>query len=72
MIMTSQEAADYLRISEITLRKSRSKGCLFGYPTPPYRKFGQLVRYRKPDLDAWIALTEEGTVADVQICGYGR
>jgi len=68
MIMTSPEAADYLRIAEQTLRNSRSTGRLFGYPTPPYRKFGTLVRYRKPDLDAWIALTEEGTSAEVGVC----
>lgn len=61
MIMTPKEAAEYLKISEVTLRKSRSTGKLFNYPTPPYRKFGVLVRYRKPDLDAWIALTDEGT-----------
>jgi predicted DNA-binding transcriptional regulator AlpA len=72
MIMTSQEAADYLRISEGTLRRSRSTGYLFGFPTPPYRKLGHIVRYRKPDIDAWMALTTEGTSADVQICGYGR
>lgn len=68
MLLTSAEAAEYLAISERTLRDSRYKGKLFGYPTPPYRKLGKLVRYRKPDLDAWIALTQEGTSACVGVC----
>ena len=66
--MTSYEAADYLKISEGTLRNSRSKGYLFGYPTPPFRKLGSLVRYSKTDLDAWIALTEEGTSVCCGVC----
>lgn len=74
MIMTSQEAADYLRIAEQTLRNSRSTGCLFGFETPPFMKLGHLVRYRKTDLDAWLALTQEGTEAQthqlgVRVCG---
>lgn len=44
---TPQEAADYIRISKIALAVRRSKG----QGNIKYSKRGNLVRYRKRDLD---------------------
>ncbi len=49
-VMTTQEAAEYLRCSTQHLEISRHKG-----GGPKYVKFSRLVRYRKVDLDAYLA-----------------
>lgn len=52
-LMTVSEAASYCRLSRPTLDRYRMTG-----EGPRFAKFGQgkgAVRYRKEDVDAWIA-----------------
>ncbi|MEL7684412.1 helix-turn-helix domain-containing protein [Citromicrobium bathyomarinum] len=49
-IMNVEEAADYVRLGTSTLNRFRVTG-----GGPRYAKLGGAVRYRKADLDAWIA-----------------
>lgn len=60
-IFTSQQAAGYLEYSEYTLRLSRSTGTLAGVQAPPFFKLGRSVRYKKSDLDNWLAQFETFT-----------
>lgn len=53
MLLTTKEAAEELRISEVTLRKSRCTGVLLGEDPPLHLKLGPLVRYRVSDIEAW-------------------
>jgi predicted site-specific integrase-resolvase len=48
VFLTTTEAANFLRISPITLSRWRIGG--YG---PPYRKFGRRVVYARDDLLAW-------------------
>ncbi len=48
-IMTTKEAAGYVRLGKPTLEHYRITG--YG---PVYCKLGGAVRYRKADLDAWL------------------
>ena len=65
-LMTVSEAAQYCRLSKPTLDRYRVSG-----EGPRFAKFGQgkgAVRYRREDLDAWIAgrlvrSTSEATAA---------
>jgi excisionase family DNA binding protein len=45
-----REAAEYLRSSESTLAKKRLNG-----DGPPFVRIGRAIRYRRSDLDAWMA-----------------
>jgi len=49
-ILDTPEAATYLRLSKPTLERLRLKG-----DGPRYAKLGKAVRYRRADLDAWLA-----------------
>jgi excisionase family DNA binding protein len=49
-MLTTKEAADYLRLSERTLERLRCSGL-----GPKFVKCGRSVRYRQTDLDEWIA-----------------
>lgn len=49
-IMNVEEAARYVRLGVGTLNRFRGTG-----GGPRYAKLGGAVRYRKEDLDAWIA-----------------
>ena len=48
-IMTTAEAAEYVRLGKPTLERFRVTG-----EGPHYCKLGGAVRYRKSDLDAWL------------------
>jgi excisionase family DNA binding protein len=48
-IMTTAEAADYLRLSKPTLERARVSG-----DGPLYCKLGGSVRYRRADLETWL------------------
>jgi excisionase family DNA binding protein len=48
--LTAEEAARYLRTSTSTLAKRRVHGT-----GPQFTRIGRAVRYRKPDLDAFMA-----------------
>ncbi|MDX5338010.1 MAG: hypothetical protein LPK25_03210 [Cyclobacteriaceae bacterium] len=52
-------AAEYLGISEFTLKQSRSTGMLCGLPTPPYRKAGTKVFYEISKLKEWLSNVPE-------------
>lgn len=47
-LMTRREAAEYLRVSKWFLDTARERG-------PVYSQAGKIVRYRRADLDQWIA-----------------
>ncbi|SFJ53200.1 helix-turn-helix domain-containing protein [Bradyrhizobium sp. Gha] len=50
--LTTPEAAGYLKVSPQYLEGARSRGDGTG---PPYVKLERAVRYRRHDLDAWMA-----------------
>jgi len=52
-VLTVKELSRYLGMSKETLRKYRMRGI-----GPVYIKLGQLVRYRKEDVDAWLKIKE--------------
>lgn len=54
-LLTTPEVADLLQVAEITLRKWRLSGA-----GPRFVRCGANVRYRRDDIDQWIA---ERTVA---------
>lgn len=49
MLFTVDEAADYMRLSKITLNRWRLTG-----EGPVFAKMGGAVRYRREDLDSFI------------------
>ena len=49
-ILDTFEAAAYIRLSKPTLERLRLNG-----DGPCYAKMGKAVRYRRTDLDAWLA-----------------
>jgi excisionase family DNA binding protein len=51
-ILTIDQAAAYLSIPKATLYTWRTRRTGFG---PPAVKFGGCLRYRRSDLDAWVA-----------------
>lgn len=51
-ILTIDQAAAYLAIPKATLYTWRTRRTGYG---PPAVKFGSCLRYRRSDLDAWIA-----------------
>lgn len=50
----SKQAAQYLCVSEISIRNSRITGLLGGIKAPSFRKIGRKVIYLKSDLDSWL------------------
>ncbi len=48
-LLTTVEAAQYVRLGKPTLERIRVKG-----EGPLYCKLGGAVRYRRADLDAWL------------------
>ena len=49
-LLTTPEAADYVRLGKPTLERFRISG-----DGPAFAKLGGAVRYRKVDLDDWVA-----------------
>jgi excisionase family DNA binding protein len=49
-VFKTREAAGYIQFGESTLERMRLRG-----DGPPFIKAGKSVRYRKADLDAWMA-----------------
>jgi excisionase family DNA binding protein len=49
-VMTSDECAEYLRLTPGALRSMRYRG-----EGPRFVQLGQRVRYRRADVDAWLA-----------------
>lgn len=55
-ILTEEEAAIYIGMSRGFLSQDRANGIRRGRtPGPTFLKIGRLVRYRKEDLDMWLA-----------------
>lgn len=48
-VLTTSEAADYVRLGKPTLERFRVTG-----EGPTYCQLGGAVRYRRGDLDAWL------------------
>ena len=55
----TRRAADYLGLSPRTLDGYRVSG-----DGPAFHRFGNRVRYRRPDLDAWAARRRATTTAE--------
>lgn len=49
-ILDTRGAASYMKLSTVTLERKRIRG-----DGPPYAKLFKSVRYRRADLDAWVA-----------------
>ena len=49
-VMTSDECAEYLRLTPGALRTMRYRG-----EGPKHIQLGQRIRYRRADVDAWLA-----------------
>lgn len=58
-LLTSEEAAELLRVSPRSLNNMRSRG-----GGPPYVKLGRLVRYDRRRLAAWIEARVRTSTAD--------
>ncbi len=55
-LLTEFEAAKYICMSVGYLRSDRTRGSVGNRtPGPSYHKNGRWVRYRREDLDAWLA-----------------
>lgn len=59
-LLNTREAADLLserliRVTEGTLNMSRVRRRLLGREAPPWVRIGRAVRYRRRDLDQWLA-----------------
>lgn len=59
-LLTTRQAAGMItdrliRVTEGTLRVSRSRGRLLGQSAPTWVRIGRSVRYRRRDLDQWLA-----------------
>jgi len=57
----SHQAAEYIGISEYTLRRSRTTGKLLGKKSPAYRKMGRKIVYDLETLRTWINQFETQT-----------
>jgi hypothetical protein len=55
-LLDELETAGYLRMSVAFLRSDRSRGHIGGATAgPPFLRLGRTIRYRRDDLDAWLA-----------------
>ena len=59
-IMNTLEAASYVRLGKPTLERFRVTG-----EGPRYAKLGGAVRYRRSDLDEWLASRVIGSTSEV-------
>ena len=58
-MFTTEEAADYLKVSRQLLELLRVKG-----GGPRYAKLGRAVRYRRAALDEWLEANEQNHTAE--------
>jgi excisionase family DNA binding protein len=65
--LTVKEAADLLRVSEITLSRWRLEGC-----GPPFRKFGRRVLYARCDVLAWADARQRWSTSEASASGEKR
>jgi hypothetical protein len=57
-VSTSKEIAFAIRVSDFTMRLSRSTGQLLGTKAPKHTNYGRAVRYHGGDLMAWFEQNE--------------
>ena len=55
---SSTATAKALGIADVTLRRSRSTGYLFGVKAPKHIKLGSTIRYRAEDIISWVMQNE--------------
>lgn len=56
VLFTEKEAAKYIGMSSVFLRKARSEGTVgCRTPAPLYVEIGTSIRYEKNELDRWLA-----------------
>ena len=60
--LTTNEAANYLGLSESTLEKARVYGT-----GPTYVKLGRAVRYRPADLDNWLSARTINSTSELRV-----
>lgn len=58
-ILTTPEAATYLKLSERYLEDLRRRG-----GGPQFLTFGKAIRYRRADIDAWAASRAKRSTSD--------
>ena len=56
-MMTAGEVADYLQCSVTTVRRFASRGKM------PHYRLGKLVRFRRSEIEHWLALYHEGEIS---------
>jgi excisionase family DNA binding protein len=56
-LMTTQEVANYLHCSVSTVRRSLMSGQI------PHYRLGKIVRFRRSDIDHWLAMHRAGEAA---------
>ena len=62
-VLTETEAAAYIGVAAITLRRQRSEGPRENrLPLVPFVRVGRNIRYRKRDLDAFLERHLVGTI----------
>jgi predicted DNA-binding transcriptional regulator AlpA len=59
MLLTQEECADVLRLSERTLERYRVSGT-----GPRFIKCGRSIRYRSQDIEAWLASNTLGSTSE--------
>lgn len=60
MTLTTEEAAEYTRLSVPTLNRFRVTG-----EGPKFLKLGGAVRYRKSDIEAWLDANLQNSTSEV-------
>jgi len=61
-LLTSNQVAEMLGLSNQTMRTSRTTGRLWDKKAPDYLKMGRTVRYELETVEAWIEqFKQEGT-----------
>ena len=60
-VLTEQQAAQYIGMSQSFLRQDRMNGKREGRtPGPPWLKIGRSIRYLKKDVDKWLEQFRQG------------
>lgn len=54
-LLTERQAGELLGFSAATMQTSRARGSLAGKPAPAWVKIGRSVRYRRSELEKWLA-----------------
>lgn len=56
LMMSTSVAAQFIGVTENTLRQSRYSRRLHGRPAPPYYRYGyKTIKYNRAELEAWLS-----------------